>query len=149
MLSFFGFSYGYSKIVSIITEHLAISHRVKAMLLPRQIPKKRIVTPIYPVSQSAFLSISFLWRSRRHFISPQENIRLMHMFALSDHLARDSTSASFRLPSLPRDSSFRADLTVTMGSKTRMSFIPSRNSFICLPATGPQEPFSINPKVRF
>jgi len=59
MLSFFGFSYGYSKIVSIITEHLAISHRVKAMLLPDKYTKSGSEHPYIPCPNPLFYQFHF------------------------------------------------------------------------------------------
>lgn len=48
------------------------------------------------------------------------------------------------IPSFLRD-----DLIVTTGFKTEMSFNSDSKSIVCLPAAGAQEPFSINPTVRF
>ena len=62
-------------------------------------------------------------------------------YSFSATLYIEATIASASASKSPSCSSFTLDLNVTMFSRIFIFFIPSRISFICLPAFGPQEPF--------
>lgn len=70
--------------------------------------------------------------------SANDTILFILFFA---NLYIEATIASASASKSPSCSSFTLDLNVTMFSRIFIFFIPSRISFICLPAFGPQEPF--------